>query len=202
LQQITLPACALPPFDHTDLRWESWYGLTHHYWGERHRRPGSGRERDDLNAELGAIAEIVAGGPQAPIHRDYQSTNIHLLAPCAEDRDKEATSTPVPRLLDWCDIRRGPALYDLVSLLWDPYVDLSPGERQALLATWSGPRLHDDLLRATATQRLLQAIGAFAYLARHRNRPHFRPFAAAAERALSDLVTPWPTLSRIIRARP
>lgn len=181
LQTTRLPACALSPFSRDDLRWESWYGLTHCFWGQlRIARP------EHIEGELEQICALVLSGPQAPMHRDYQSTNIHV------------DGRGAVRILDWTGMRRGPLLYDLVSLLWDPYVEIDAVDREALLEAWPGGAVDRELLHATATQRLLQALGAYAFLPRHCGRLHFAAFVAPALRLLRPLVQPWPRLHALV----
>ena len=178
LQRVTLPPTALPPFSHDDLRWETWYGLTHHFFGvlgHLDRGPA-------IEAALDDLATTVLSGPQVTMHRDYQSTNIHI---------KHDNTVAI---LDWAGVRRGPAAYDLASLLWDPYVAMTEAERDSLLSGWKGVALDERLLKATVVQRLFQALGAFAYLARHRARPNFARFATPAMRLLRTVIDPWPSL--------
>ncbi len=182
LQSVELPALALPPFGRDDLRWETWYGLTHHFFGVLGRAPrGPAIER-----ELDELAATVQGGPQATMHRDFQSTNIHI-------------GGGAVAILDWTGMRRGPAAYDLASLLWDPYVSIDAADRSSLLRHWGGPAFDDLLLRATVVQRLFQALGAFAYLSRHRGRSNFACFAAPAMDLLRTVIDPWPHLARLLR---
>ena len=69
---------------------------------------------------LGRIAEELAQRPRVFVHRDFQSQNIII-------RNAQA------HLIDFQGMRPGLAEYDLASLLFDPYVDLSPAEREELL---------------------------------------------------------------------
>ena len=184
LQKVTLPSAALPPFSRDDLRWETWYGITHHFFGvlgRRNRGSGVDEALEDLSATL-------FDGPQTTMHRDYQSTNLHI------GRDNAVA------ILDWAGMRRGPAAYDLASLLWDPYVEMSAPERASLLAGWKGTALDERLLKATVVQRLFQALGAFAYLSRHCARPNFAHFAVPAMRLLRTVVDPWPALEVFVEA--
>lgn len=63
----------------------------------------------------------------------------------------------------------GAAAYDLASLLYDPYVTLTPELRVRLARAYEicAPGLHDGvaLLHIGAVQRLVQALGAFGRLA-------------------------------------
>ena len=76
-----------------------------------------------------------------------------------------------PVLIDFQGMRTGNPLYDVGSLLYDPYVTFSPDERAALLACYyeiSGkaidwPSFQDEFFDASA-QRLMQALGAYGFL--------------------------------------
>ena len=65
------------------------------------------------------IAERLARLPRVLVHRDFQSQNILL-------RNGQAY------LIDFQGMRPGLAHYDLASLLFDPYVDLTDPERDEL----------------------------------------------------------------------
>ena len=64
-------------------------------------------------------------------------------------------------------MRPGPAIYDLASLLYDPYVKLTDRERSLLAAYYAKLRGRDDVtgkLPYAAVQRLAQALGAYGRL--------------------------------------
>src|SRR6267378_5668782 len=98
---------------------------------------------------LQKIAEKLAQLPRVLVHRDFQSQNILM-------RNGQAY------LIDFQGMRPGLAEYDLASLLFDPYVDLSNVERAELIAYYRGRRTEngliidgdfDDTLRVCAMQR-------------------------------------------------
>ncbi|MDR1609013.1 MAG: phosphotransferase [Deltaproteobacteria bacterium] len=94
--------------------------------------------------------------PQVLIHRDFQSRNLISY----EDQFY---------VLDWQGARLGPAAYDLASLLYDPYVDLTDKERQDYLNIYLKHRDEPNLeksLAQIAPLRLMQAIGAYTHLAK------------------------------------
>jgi hypothetical protein len=83
-------------------------------------------------------------------------------------------------------MRLGPAAYDLASLLYDPYVDLSDDDRKSLASAYaaaSGEALPE--LHLAAVQRLVQALGAFGRLASV-GKPEF---ARHTLRALGNLLS-------------
>ncbi len=135
-----------------------------------------GRHGGLPEAELAALAPgfaalnaHVAAQPRVLLHRDFQSTNILL----HEGR---------VRLVDVQGMRLGPLGYDAASLLWDPYVDLSDAERDALLARFSAavaPRHGVSVDEAAAAvlaaglQRVMQALGAFGFLGHAKGKTAF-----------------------------
>jgi len=120
---------------------------------------GSSRE-DELDGEFAVLNEAVAAQPLVLLHRDFQSENIVI------DGGRV-------RLVDVQGMRRGPLGYDPASLVWDPYVDLPGRLRDELVDRFAqgiGPR-HGlsagrvvDMVHTAALQRLMQALGAFAFL--------------------------------------
>ena len=88
------------------------------------------------------------------MHRDFQSQNIIV-------RNGQA------HLIDFQGMRPGLAQYDLASLLYDPYVDLSDAERAELIEHYCRQKPSNDfgkILRLCAMQRLMQALGAYGFL--------------------------------------
>jgi len=113
----------------------------------------------EIEAELSALAERLSRTRRSLVHRDLQSRNVMV-------RDGE------PFLIDFQGMRFGSPFYDLGSLLCDPYVNLSGGEREELQSFYY--RLQEWDLDRTAfqnafwegsAQRLMQALGAYGFLA-------------------------------------
>jgi hypothetical protein len=133
------------------------FGWERRYWA-RHflqKRLGcSSAEIRPLMRELAAIADHLTHLPQVLLHRDLQSSNILL-------------TSEGPAFIDYQGMRLGPAVYDLASLLFDPYVSLAESVQQRLLDRYrrqvSDP-ISDSDLWAAAVQRLAQALGAYARL--------------------------------------
>jgi len=113
------------------------------------------RNSFDLEKDLNAICELITDGPQCPCHRDFHSKNIMV-------KNNELY------VIDFQDARIGPYLYDLVSLVEDPYVELKNSEKENLkdqflkLSTINYDKDFDLLYRATAIQRIFKACGSFA----------------------------------------
>lgn len=137
-------------------------------------------------AELPAMHDIaarLASLPRVLVHRDFQSQNVLI-------RDDQAW------LIDFQGMRPGLPQYDVASLLYDPYVDLSGGERGLLLefyklaARRSGMEIapgFDEVYFFCALQRLMQALGAYGFLGLQKGRPDFLAHIPAARRSLREV---------------
>src|SRR6266700_1732107 len=83
-------------------------------------------------AGLREIAKHLASLPRVLVHRDFQSQNIII-------RNGQAY------LIDFQGMRPGLAEYDLASLLYDPYVDLTETERAELIAYYRDLQLKNGI---------------------------------------------------------
>ena len=87
--------------------------------------------------------------------------------------------------VDHQGLRIGSIFYDLASLLFDPYIELPEARIHTLFLLYCNkhPRIHDpesawpQFLDA-ATQRVMQANGAYGFLTRHKNLPHYQQWQA------------------------
>ncbi len=147
------PGLALePPFDDALYGWE--HGLFEEYL--LNQRYGFAAMPGAVARELRETSSRLQGARQVALHRDCQSSNILF-------RGKRMA------FIDFQGLRLGAAAYDLASLLYDPYVTLTPPLRMRLAQAYEAcdPVLHDGvaLLHVGAVQRLVQALGAFGRLA-------------------------------------
>jgi aminoglycoside/choline kinase family phosphotransferase len=133
---------------------------------------------------LQEIAERLARLPRVLVHRDFQSQNIIMRGSLAY-------------LIDFQGMRPGLPEYDLASLLFDPYVDLSSAERAELIDYYrerqaeNGLKIDgefDDILRLCAMQRLMQALGAYCFLGLVKGHKHFLRHVPAAMKSLRAVV--------------
>ncbi|MEI7962675.1 MAG: phosphotransferase [Verrucomicrobiota bacterium] len=173
-------------FDERLYRWEQEY-FTDHCLGDIF---GVTQERRDAlmeSASMKRLAQGLAALPRQLVHRDFQSQNILI-------RNGEAS------FIDFQGMRPGLAQYDLASLLCDPYVEISAGERAHLLeyyknlqaeAGYPAGENYERLFWECAVQRLMQALGAYGFLSIHRGKPAFRahvtPALARLREALANL---------------
>ena len=143
-------------------------------------------------AELQTVAAALAASPQGLIHRDFQSSNVLFRG-----------ADPV--LIDYQGMRRGPAAYDVASLLCDPYVDLPAALQMRLLAHYV--RRHPQgaaiaaAFPAAAVQRLCQALGAYAVLSKKPGMARFANYVPVAARQLLRALPalPLPALAAAVR---
>lgn len=129
---------------------------------------------------LQQIAERLASFPRVLVHRDFQSQNVIV-------RDGDAY------LIDFQGMRPGLAEYDLASLLYDPYVNLTREERVELMDVYRAEaEVHDpafaEKLRLCALQRLMQALGAYGYLGWVRGNKAFLEHIPAALHSLGEVL--------------
>jgi len=152
-----------------------------------------GWDPSPLDGELNRLADA-AGDLWTPhfLHRDFQSTNVAL---------REG----VPVYLDFQGARRGPRQYDLASLLWDPYVELSALARRKLLLEYLersaqldrdfDPESFEAGYPVIVLHRLMQALGAYGHLSRAAGKPDFARHIPAAVRQLGRLFEAYPELT-------
>jgi len=137
-------------------------------------------------ASLPALQNIASGlsaRPRVLVHRDFQSQNVMI-------RDGASW------LIDFQGMRPGLAQYDVASLLYDPYVELTGGERGLLLehykrvARRAGMEIaadFDGVYFQCALQRLMQALGAYGFLGLQKGRADFLAHIPAARRSLREV---------------
>jgi aminoglycoside/choline kinase family phosphotransferase len=151
-------------------------------------RPALERE---LEKELAALGERLSGRMRCLVHRDLQSQNVMI-------RDEE------PFLIDFQGLRFGSPFYDLGSLLCDPYVDFSDKERGELLSFYyrlsqvdlDQARFRNYFWDASA-QRLMQALGAYGFLALKKGLIAFQEHIPAGLRNLQKAAAQAPSLPHL-----
>jgi aminoglycoside/choline kinase family phosphotransferase len=177
--------------DNEMFLWESEYFTTHcvkEYFGlDRLVSSAWEKERQRIAAEAAAFSKVC-------IHRDFQSENIML----QEGRI---------RFVDFQGARRGPAAYDVASLLLDPYVArLTPALNTCLLDYYlsiAPAGLSRHSYRICGLQRLMQALGAFSNLSIHKGKEWYRdyiPVALQRRLPLAGATVPFPCLEGIVSA--
>jgi N-acetylmuramate 1-kinase len=164
-------------------RWEQRY-FFNNCLGRYFRVSEAKRKELAALASLREIAKRLAALPRVLVHRDFQSQNIII-------QNGQAN------LIDFQGMRPGLAEYDLASLLFDPYVELSAAERSELISYYRQKRTDDggrvdeqfdDTVQLCAMQRLMQALGAYGFLGLVRGHEHFLQYVPRAVRSLREIV--------------
>jgi N-acetylmuramate 1-kinase len=145
---------------------------------------------------LHGIAEKLASLPRVLVHRDFQSQNIIV-------------RNGLAYLIDFQGMRPGLAEYDVASLLFDPYVDLTDSERAELVdyyierqrdAGFDVRAQFDEVLPLCAIQRLMQALGAYGFLGLVKKHAAFLQYMPAALKSLYAVVSRNPGLGPLADA--
>lgn len=159
-----------PAFDEEMYRWEQEYFFDHLVDGLL--------EMDSLelrqSSEFTELAKRLGSGARHLVHRDFQSQNFLL-------KDKKAY------WIDFQGMRRGRQEYDLASLVFDPYMDHSEEEREKLLDLWeeiSEERPLPQIFHECATQRLMQALGAYGKIITKQGDDWYRQHVPVAAKML------------------
>ena len=93
------------------------------------RQPLTFAEQNDYDQVCAHLIEIAQAQAQVPMHRDFHSRNLFVLA-------------NGPGIIDFQDAVLGPITYDLASTLRDLYVPIGPAaERDLLAAHWAAARV-------------------------------------------------------------
>ncbi len=168
----------MPPFDAALYRWEQQYFfefLVEDFLGIDADGLRENPAFVDLSERLGTVARHL-------VHRDFQSQNLMI-------KDDQVW------LIDFQGLRRGRQEYDLASLIFDPYLDHSADEREALLTLWeevADERPLETLFHECAAQRLMQALGAYGNIVKNRGDEWYRPHIATAGRMLREVTAGTP----------
>ncbi|MGD9160601.1 MAG: phosphotransferase [Desulfobacteraceae bacterium] len=118
------------------------------------------------------------------LHRDFQSRNIMCRS--------EGIS-----ILDWQGARLGPLAYDLASLIFDPYVDLSENERRHFIEVYASllKSINNDAVESfkryfhyIALMRNLQVLGAYSFLSIKQGKKYFEKYIPTALKSLKTLL--------------
>lgn len=147
------------------------------------------KEKELYRSATQKISRLITEMPQGFVHRDFQSRNIHL-----KNEDFY--------LIDFQDALIGPVLYDLVALLRDSYVFISPQQLDALLDYYFEhlPATHPYFKKESfksdfhliTLQRKLKDAGRFQYIKTVKNNPaflkHVPQSLAYVKHALKSLV--------------
>jgi aminoglycoside/choline kinase family phosphotransferase len=169
-------------FNFALYRWEQKY-FFNNCLGRYFKIDDSRRKELVALPRLREIAKYLTIFPRVLVHRDFQSQNIII-------QNGQAN------LIDFQGMRPGLAEYDLASLLFDPYVELSGAERSELVGYYRQKQADDGRsidgefehrLRICAMQRLMQALGAYGFLGLVRGHEHFLQYIPRAVCSLREI---------------
>jgi len=125
---------------------------------------------ENWEKERRKMAVHAAALPTVCIHRDFQSENIMI-------------ANGHIKFVDYQGARLGPSHYDAASLIFDPYVNLGQEMMNRLVDYYLTKINHVSAKNdfyVCAAQRLMQALGAYANLSLHKDKPRYREFIPTA----------------------
>lgn len=146
-------------FDTKKFMWEMNYGREH-LIEKLGQVALSSKSSQELEKIFLNICESLDKEPKWVAHRDYHSRNVMI-------------KLGKVRIIDFQDARLGPIQYDLVSLLYDSYVQLAEPTRTKLLnyyltsaagflPTGFSRSRFDELMKIQILQRCFKACGSFS----------------------------------------
>lgn len=117
--------------------------------------------------EWAELSRKIQGVGECLIHRDLQSQNVMV-----------QNETQSVGFIDFQGMRLGSFWYDLGSLLFDPYASLNPKLRSSLYNYYCEIRGLDatsnaEIFCKSSAQRLMQALGAYAFLADKKGKTEY-----------------------------
>jgi len=194
LDPYECPAISKRIFDKEYYRWETDYFLqscvekVFHLTGN-----------NELLAEFDRLAESLTGEKMVIVHRDFQSQNIQIKGDDVY-------------FLDYQSARPGVCQYDLASLLYDPYGNLSGNIRNELLEYYYHNALHNGLVPQNkeiflqtfyraSLQRIMQAMGAYGFLGLVRGKKQFLKYIEPGKHILWEIISgfsDYPALADLI----
>lgn len=171
-------------FDYEKLHFELMFFYQHYVADFMNEHGIDNASKTLLLDDFNSLARWLASQSKYFTHRDYHSRNILV--------DKGRWS-----LIDFQDARIGPASYDLVSLAFDPYVDLEISQRTEIMEqgflkikSACSEAIYLDLMESwkpCALQRIIKALGSFAYLTQSKRRGDYLAYAPRAIATLQGL---------------
>jgi N-acetylmuramate 1-kinase len=184
-------------FDEHDLLWETDYFATQYLQGLR-GLSYSPAEKERLYGLFKELAQKVDLQPKSIMHRDFQSQNLMI------------QFDGTVRVIDYQGSRLGSVYYDLASLLLDPYTLLADDVVIELARYYHAKSLNplsfDDMFRQfllAASQRVMQALGAYGFLSRVKGLTQFAQYVGPGENRLAWILKrlDWPELNAVLPPR-
>ena len=175
-----------PPFDEALYNWEQDYFFEQFLSRFSRRAPSyvrSLRHEPVFEELVTHLSEL----PRSLVHRDFQSQNLLI-------HDGRLV------FIDYQGLRLGLPEYDIASLVYDPYVELTSAERDELIAYAFRDRDPSEWRPAfvrCAAQRLMQALGAYGRIGTELGKAEFLAYIPNALNSLRELLEDEPILPRL-----
>ena len=156
-----------------------------HFWHEMQLLPqwvtGIELDAELWHALCEKLLDKIQAMPQRTCHRDFHSRNLMLLS---AESDKPAIG-----VIDFQDACVAPACYDLVSIVFDAYVDLAFEVITALINHQAErldltPQQLTIQMLCVALQRLLKVYAIFCRLKKRDNKPQYLSYLPRVARSL------------------
>lgn len=183
-------------FDKAKFMWEMNYTLTYLFKTFLKQEL---QNEETLLRELELLCETLADAPAVLTHRDFHSRNLMI------------KSNKI-YFIDFQDARLGPPQYDLVSLLNDSYVHLSPGSQEQLvkyylqmfpeaLSMYSQEKDFIHYYKLQTLQRCFKACGTFAAIHAQRADARYLKYLPHTLNTVQQTLTAFsqfPTLKKLV----
>ncbi|MCR5183193.1 MAG: phosphotransferase [Opitutales bacterium] len=171
---------------------DAYYLWEQQYFLDNAAIPQTGVPAPALLEELSQLRQDLLALPRQLLHRDCQSQNIMW-------HDGNAV------FIDFQGMRAGTGFYDVASLLFDPYVEIVPADREAFFEYYCArmnyvPATVKTIFYKAAAQRLMQALGAYYFLSQKMGKTRYlafvEPALARLEYVSKDTL---PELNRLVK---
>lgn len=162
-QDMDIQVCQNRFFDREKIGFE--FDLAINYFVKQYLKIDISNENKVIHDIREKVISYYESHKDVVCHRDYHSNNLYI---------KEETLYHI----DYQDMRVGPKMYDLVSLVDDCYISLSEEERETLLNRFDKDfiNLYRYDYQIVQIQRTFKALGSFAYLSIEKGKNGYLPF--------------------------
>ncbi|HXU10233.1 MAG TPA: phosphotransferase [Blastocatellia bacterium] len=176
--------CSHLAFDEAKLRWELGFFFANYFNRYLHQRLEPA-VANAMQADFKTLCADLAGRPRVLAHRDYHARNLMM-------------HSGELFIIDHQDARMGPASYDLVSLVSDPYTSLAADTIAELIDLFIEKKSASKLplldlaafqteMELMTVQRMLKAVGTYASQAAQNNPAYVSYIAPAINRAVAAM---------------
>lgn len=176
--------CSHLAFDEAKLRWELGFFFANYFNRYLHMRLEPAVS-NAVQADFKALCVELSGRPRVLAHRDYHARNLMM-------------HSGEMFIIDHQDARMGPASYDLVSLLSDPYTSLPADTIDELIDLFIVKKSNSKFplkdansfrteLELVTVQRMLKAAGTYASQAAQNNPVYICYIEPAITRAVQAM---------------